>query len=353
MSGNNVVITRDACGELSAAIDGISPDRVFALYDGNTRRLCSPLLADCGGLRGAAEMTIPPADANKTIETLSAVWVGLCDGGASRRSLLVCVGGGMVTDLGGFAAATFKRGIAYVNVPTTLLGMVDASVGGKTAVNFKGLKNEIGAFHTPAKVIIDTRFLSTLDAGNLLSGYAEMIKHGLISGPALWTDVLNFDISRDGRRGALRRMVAESVRVKAEIAASDPEERGLRKVLNVGHTAGHALESLALAKGRLVLHGYAVAWGIVAELYLSLVKKGFPSKEMNQTAAYIREHYGACRFSCDDYEELYRLMTHDKKNAGETVNFTLLSGIGRPELDCAASKDEIFAMLDFLRDALG
>ena len=152
--------------------------------------------------------------------------------------------------------------------------------------------------------------------------------------------------------GALQKMVADSIDVKAAIVANDPKENGLRKALNVGHTAGHAIESLALMENRPVLHGYAVAWGMVCELYLSRVKKGFPQGEMNQTIRYIKENYGTFDFGCDKYEKLYSLMQHDKKNVGGVINFTLLSGIGKIELDCTADKDEIFAMLDFFREAL-
>lgn len=351
MIDKSVVISENICEEVDKAIAEIAPDKVFVLYDCTTFVHCSPLLAGCSGLRNAETIQIKDTDANKTLETLASVWMSLCNGGASRHSLLINVGGGMVTDLGGFAASTFKRGIAYVNIPTTLLAMVDASVGGKTAINFNGLKNEIGVFNVPKKVLVDTQFLRTLDAHNLLSGYAEMIKHGLISNEHMWANLLNFDL-RHVDYYAFRNMVAESIDVKAEIVAKDPRENGLRKALNVGHTAGHALESLALAENRPVLHGYAVAWGIVCELYLSRVNNGFPAGEMNQTIRYIRENYGTFGFGCNDYEKLYSLMCHDKKNIGGVVNFTLLSGIGKIELDCTATKEEIFAMLDFFREMM-
>lgn len=351
MIDKTVVISQNICDEVEHAIDGISPDKVFVLYDSTTHECCSPLLEGCRSLQNATSIQIPATDVNKTLDTLSAVWMELSNGGASRRSLLINVGGGMVTDLGGFAASTFKRGIAYINIPTTLLAMVDASVGGKTAINFNGLKNEVGVFNAPARVIVDTQFLRTLDIKNMLSGYAEMIKHGLISSTGVWADIMNFDMGR-ADYGALQKMVADSIDVKAAIVANDPKENGLRKALNVGHTAGHAIESLALMENRPVLHGYAVAWGMVCELYLSRVKKGFPQGEMNQTIRYIKENYGTFDFGCDKYEKLYSLMQHDKKNVGGVINFTLLSGIGKIELDCTADKDEIFAMLDFFREAL-
>ena len=168
----------------------------------------------------------------------------------------------MVTDLGGFAAATFKRGFAYINVPTTLLAMVDASVGGKTGINFNGLKNEVGVFAPADSVLIETEFLRSLDAQNFFSGYAEMLKHGLISNEAHWAELLNFNTDLIDYK-YLKKLVGESVQVKENIVEQDPFEHGIRKALNLGHTVGHAFESLALAENRPVLHGYAVAWGIV------------------------------------------------------------------------------------------
>ncbi len=345
-----VIMSHRAAEELDKAVSEIKPDKVFALYDTTTLSLCAPLLKNSSALKDATRIVIGATDAKKNLETLANVWTALSNGGASRRSMLVNVGGGMVSDLGGFAASTFKRGIAYINVPTTLLSMVDASVGGKTAINFNGLKNEIGVFNAPRRVIVDTEFLRTLDTHNLLSGYAEMIKHGLISNEKNWAQLMNFNFN-ECDIAELHDMVAESIDIKAHIVKQDPHEHGIRKALNVGHTAGHALESFALAKGRPVLHGYAVAWGMVCELYLSKTKKNFPSEQMQQTIAYIRQNYGSIAYTCKDYDQLYELMRHDKKNTCGIINFTLLSGIGKIELDCTATKDEIMAMLDFFRDA--
>ena len=194
----------------------------------------------------------------------------------------------MVTDLGGFAASTFKRGINYINIPTTLLSMVDASVGGKTGINFNGLKNEIGVFNNAACVILDTQFLQTLDEANILSGYAEMLKHGLISNDKMWSELMNYDIEQPDF-SLLQRMVADSVQVKQRIVTEDPTEKGIRKALNLGHTAGHAFESFALQRTP-VLHGYAVAWGLICELYLSNIKTGLPTDKMHQTVNFIKEH---------------------------------------------------------------
>lgn len=254
----------------------------------------------------------------------------------------------MVTDLGGFAASTFKRGINYINIPTTLLSMVDASVGGKTGINFRGLKNEIGVFNNANTVILDTRFLSTLDAENIRSGYAEMLKHGLISNTSMWAELLRFDLGNPDLK-TLQNMVADSVKVKERIVEEDPTEKGIRKALNLGHTVGHSFESFAL-RNQPVLHGYAVAWGLICELYLSVIKTGFPSDKMHQTVSFIKEYYGKMTITCDDYPTLLELMTHDKKNIAGIINFTLLGEIGDIRINQTATKEEIFEALDFYRE---
>ena len=254
----------------------------------------------------------------------------------------------MVTDLGGFAASTFKRGINYINIPTTLLAMVDASVGGKTGINFRGLKNEVGVFSNASTVILDTRFLKTLDTENIRSGYAEMLKHGLISNEQMWAELLTFDLEHpDWQR--LQTMLADSVKVKQRIVTEDPLEQGIRKALNLGHTVGHAFESFAL-RHKPILHGYAVAYGLISELYLSTIKTGFPSDKMHQTASFIKDHYGKMAITCDDYPTLLELMTHDKKNVAGVINFTLLGDIGDIRINQTVTKEDIYDALDFYRE---
>ena len=323
-------------------------DRVFILADETTERLCVPAIEKVGGLESAYHIVIGATDACKTLSSLTHVWEELGKGGGTRHSLLINIGGGMVTDLGGFAASTFKRGISYINIPTTLLAMVDASVGGKTGINFEGLKNEIGVFSNAHTVILDTQFLQTLDRENICSGYAEMLKHGLISGEQMWAELITFDLEQPDL-AKLRQMVADSVAVKERIVEEDPTEQGIRKALNLGHTAGHAFESFAL-RHKPVLHGYAVAWGLICELYLSTVKTGFPSDKMRQTVSFIKEHYGKMTITCDDYPDLFELMTHDKKNTSGIINFTLLGGIGDIRINQTATKEEIFEALDFYRE---
>ena len=348
MNPQKVVISENLTEALATAIAECEHDRTFILVDETTERCCLPIVSGLDCVRGAQIIVIGATDSHKTLESLSHVWEALGEGGATRHSLLINIGGGMVTDLGGFAASTFKRGINYINIPTTLLAMVDASVGGKTGINFRGLKNEIGVFSNASTVILDTTFLKTLDAENICSGYAEMLKHGLISNEKMWAELINFDLARPDLQ-QLQTMVADSVAVKQRIVTEDPLEQGIRKALNLGHTVGHAFESFAL-KHSPILHGYAVAYGLISELYLSTVKTGFPSDKMHQTVSFIKEHYGKMAITCDDYPTLLELMTHDKKNVAGTINFTLLGGIGDIRINQTATKEDIYEALDFYRE---
>ena len=348
MTKQKVVISQQLERDLAEAISLCGYDRIFILADETTAQCCLPLVEGFSELRDAQRIIIGATDVHKDLQSLSHVWQQLGQGGATRHTLLINIGGGMVTDLGGFAASTFKRGINYINIPTTLLAMVDASVGGKTGINFGGLKNEIGVFNNASTVILDTQFLKTLDRENILSGYAEMLKHGLISNTEMWAELLNFDVEQPDL-ALLGEMVGRSVAVKERIVTEDPTEQGIRKALNLGHTVGHAFESFALQR-KPVLHGYAVAWGLICELYLSAIKMGFPTDKMHQTVRFIQEHYGKFSITCNDYPTLLELMTHDKKNVSGIINFTLLGGIGDIRINQTATKEEICEALDFYRE---
>lgn len=299
-------------------------------------------------------ITVPDGDLNKDLESLSAIWRGLIAQEATRRSLVICLGGGVVSDMGGFAAATFKRGVRFINVPTTLLSAVDAAVGGKTGINFDGLKNEVGAFAPADAVVISTSTFGTLPPSEITSGYAEMLKHGLLSGPGEFAELLAFDPVA-GDPDTLLRLLEKSVRVKERIVTEDPVEQGIRRTLNLGHTAGHAFESLALERGEHLAHGHAVAAGIAVELVLSHMLKGFPSAILHQYVDYLRGHgYPVPHFDCDDYPRLLALMAHDKKNdTPGAINFTLLTAPGSPQIDCIVPTPEITAALDIYRDLVG
>lgn len=343
-----VIISTNLESEIAEALAECEHDKIFVLTDETTLVKCWPVVKNYFSLKDAKVITIGATDMHKDLDTMVHVWKSLGEGGASRHSCLINLGGGMVTDLGGFAAATFKRGINFINIPTTLLSMVDASVGGKTGINFGGLKNEIGVFCDSKFVILSTQFLQTLDAENICSGYAEMLKHGLISDERMWAELVSFDLAQPDLK-QLQRMVGESVAVKERIVAQDPHEHDIRKALNLGHTFGHAFESWAL-KRKPVLHGYAVAYGLIPELWLSVVKTGFPTEKMRQTVNFIKENYGSLPITCDDYDELIELMRHDKKNQNGVINFTLLGGIGDIRINQSATIDEIKEAFDFFRE---
>ena len=343
-----VIISTNLESEIAEALAECEHDKIFVLTDETTVVKCWPVVKNYFSLRDAKVITIGATDTHIDLDTMVHVWKSLGEGGASRHSCMINLGGGMVTDLGGFAAATFKRGINFINIPTTLLSMVDASVGGKTGINFGGLKNEIGVFCDSKFVILDTEFLRTLDAENICSGYAEMLKHGLISDEKMWAELVGFDLAHPDLQ-QLQRMVGDSVAVKERIVEQDPHEHGIRKALNLGHTFGHAFESWAL-KRKPVLHGYAVAFGLIPELYLSVMKTGFPTEKMRQTVNFIKEYYGSLPITCDDYDELIELMRHDKKNQDGIINFTLLGGIGDIRINQSATIDEIKEAFDFFRE---
>lgn len=347
-----VIKTDNVSLALDEVLSHLKYDTLFILVDINTEILCLQKLENNEKLKEAKTLTIPAGDNNKDIETLSSIWNFLSRNGATRHSLLINLGGGMVTDIGGFAAATFKRGIKCINIPTTLLGAVDAAVGGKTGINFNGLKNEIGAFSSPITVILDSSFFQSLDKNNLYSGYAEVIKHSLISNQEDWKEVINFDLTSVDY-DKLRDITFKSVLVKERIVEEDPFEHGIRKALNLGHTIGHAFESYSYKIDKPIAHGFAVAWGTICELYLSYKKCNFPIEILRTTINYIKHYYTNFPFGCEHYDELFGYMLHDKKNIGKTINFTLLEYIGVIKLDQTASKDEILEAIDFLRENLG
>lgn len=338
--------------DVEKAIKSIRHDKLFILTDKNTQLHCYPHISNIPAIKEAKLVIIPADDSNKTIDNLCKVWEELTHSGATRHSLLLNLGGGMVTDLGGFAAATFKRGIKYINIPTTLLGAVDAAVGGKTGINFAGYKNEIGAFYPSEQVIISTEFFHSLSHEAILSGYAEMIKHALIHSAVDLDKLLNFPIDNIDYN-KLNELLFRSVGIKRGIVDQDPFEKNIRKALNLGHTTAHAFESFAISKQNPVPHGYAVAWGIIVELYLSHRICNFPKEKLQKTVQFIHKNYGSFFISCNDYEALFEIAKHDKKNQGNEINFTLLSEIGNVRIDQTADKELIFEAFDFYRDSIG
>ncbi|MDR0824374.1 MAG: 3-dehydroquinate synthase [Prevotella sp.] len=347
-----VIKSTDLNKDLSNILGQLSFDKLFLLTDENTEKFCYPVIKNNERIAKAGKMVIKAGDGNKNIDALASIWTYLSENEATRHSLLINLGGGMLTDIGGFAAAGFKRGIKCINIPTTLLGAVDAAVGGKTGINFNGLKNEIGVFAPAETVLIDSVFFKSLDHSNFLSGYAEMIKHGLVDSDKEWKATISFDTEKIDY-DKLKQLVVDSVAVKERIVELDPLEKGIRKALNLGHTIGHAFESLSYELGKPVLHGYAVAWGIICELYLSHVFFGFPADKLHKTVRFIKDNYDGFYFDCDHYDRLYEYMKHDKKNESGTVNFTFLSDVGKVEINQTARKEAVFDSIDFLRECVG
>lgn len=343
---NDIRVTNDLEKELGSIVEKYPQGKVYVVVDENTKELCLPEIQQFQFLKDIPILEIESGEEHKSIESIIRVWNFLEENGADRKSLLINLGGGMLSDLCGFAASCFKRGLHFVNIPTTLLSQVDASVGGKTGINFNGLKNEIGVFNQPQTVIIASQFLKTLDKANFLSGYAEMLKHGLIYSKPHWDELLEFDVDNVDY-GSLSEVIARSVAVKEYFVVNDPTEKNIRKALNLGHTVAHAFESLALYQNRPILHGYAVAYGLIVELYLSSKKVGFPMNETNRISKWIIETYGPFAIEKQDYEALYLKMTKDKKNEAGRINFTLIPEIGKVEINIDCDKELIFEALDF------
>lgn len=311
-----LIFTDSPALELDRVVGDIDPTgRIFILTDDHTASLVLPRLSEESYIaRQAQVITIPSGDVNKSLDSLAHIWDCLVDGGATRKSLMINLGGGMVTDIGGFAASTFKRGIRFVNMPTTLLAAVDASVGGKTGINFHGLKNEIGVFSQADAVIISTTYFDTLPVEELLSGYGEMLKHGLLESLDSFNKLMAYDVTARDMK-ALLPILEENVDVKRRVVEEDPTERGLRKALNLGHTPAHAFESWAMHRQQPIPHGYAVAFGLLVDLILSHMLYGFDSAVLQQYAATLRELYGTLPITCNDYDALIDYMHHARKTS--------------------------------------
>ena len=308
--------------------------KIFILVDENTHQFCLPLFIEKLETNAVIEIIeIESGEINKTIETCVGVWNTLSELDADRKSLLINIGGGVITDLGGFVACTFKRGIAYVNVPTTLLSMVDASVGGKTGVDLGHLKNQIGVISNPDLVLIDTQFLNTLPQNQMRSGLAEMLKHGLISDVNYWNKFqdltkLNLD--------DLDILIYESVLIKKHVVEIDPFENGLRKTLNFGHTLGHAIESYFLSNPEktTLLHGEAIVVGMILASYISTKLAGFPLEDTLKIKNLFTNYYGKVDILESEHQTIMDLLKYDKKNNHGNINFVLLEAIGKPKIDC-------------------
>ena len=339
--------------QLSSLLSDLPKGQLFVLTDSHTKVHCLPLFAESIGDFSYHLLTLEAGEVTKNLTSVQLVWDFLLKHRATREAVLVNLGGGMITDLGGFAAATYMRGIRFVNIPTTLLAMVDASSGGKTGFDYKGVKNAIGTFTPPLATLIHLDFLRTLPAEELLSGFAEMLKHALIASKEEWVNLLQLlqeELPHEQLVEALDStgVLQASIAIKEKVVAQDPHETGLRKILNFGHTVGHAIESAALEHNALP-HGYCVLWGMVAEVYLSVVKLGCPREVLQQLTQIMLQYYGRPQCNCKQREQLIQRMYQDKKNsANRTPNFTLLRAVGEPEINQYVSEKDIDEALEYL-----
>ncbi len=345
-----LITTSNPAEELTAILREYSFSKLFVLTDENVNRLYLPLLRPLLDEFNADVMVIPAGEEHKSVETLIDIWRWLSESGGTRNSLMINVGGGVITDIGGFAAASFKRGIRFLNLPTTVLGAADASVGGKTGIDFAGLKNEIGAFAKADAVVISGQPLATLPRTEWISGYAEVVKMAMIRNEEIYRGFLTNSPLDNAL--AMQEAIAFAVREKAIITDEDPREAGLRKVLNLGHTCGHAFETLLIEQGRPVPHGVAVAHGILVALILSHLLLQLPSEQISLfTSNILKPYYGNLGISCKDYPRLIELMGRDKKNSrtGE-VRFVLLERIGVPAIDVVVDTATLETALDIYQN---
>lgn len=337
--------------ELNAYLKANRFSLIFIIVDTNTHDACLPKFMSHLETNVPIEVIeIEAGEQYKTIDTCVGVWNALSDLGADRKSLVINLGGGVVTDLGGFVACTFKRGIKYINVPTTLLAMVDASVGGKTGVDLGTLKNQIGVINSGEMVLVDTSFLDTLPKSHLKSGLAEMLKHGLIHDRTYWNKVSNLS---GYTLADLDQLIYESVLIKHKIVEQDPFEGGIRKHLNYGHTLGHAIESYFLSHSEKedLLHGEAIAVGMILESYISSELLGFPKPDLEQITKVIREIYSPVLFEKTDYNSIIDLLKYDKKNEHGNINFVLLEAIGKPKIDCLVDNTLILKAFEYYKNS--
>lgn len=316
---------------------------IFVIADSHSNDYCVPKFLPHLATEIQIELVeFESGEISKNIGTCVEIWNVLTELGADRKSLIINVGGGVVTDLGGFVASTFKRGIDFIHVPTTLLAMVDASVGGKNGVDLGNLKNQIGVINVPQMVLIDTTYLETLPQNEMRSGLAEMLKHGLIHDKDYWEQFLDLKAIDFANFDAL---IYRSIAIKNEIVMQDPTENGIRKALNFGHTLGHAIESYFLENEnkKTLLHGEAIAVGMILESYISLQKNLISASEYAQIKYVITDIFGTLDFEQRDIEPILDLLIHDKKNEYGSIQFALIDGIGKIIIDQKADNDLIGA----------
>lgn len=340
-----VIFAPNAASALTDVLAQLTFSKLVVLTDTNTQQHCLP------GIQSAlpkdtAYISVQPGEIHKNLETCSQIWEQMTQLALDRKALMLNLGGGVIGDMGGFCASIYKRGIRFLNLPTTLLSQVDASVGGKLGVDFQGLKNHLGVFNEPETVLIAAEFLSTLPQEELRSGYAEILKHGLIRDAAYFNSLK----TSNWESQAWKDLIQKSVAIKKEVVTADPKENGLRKILNFGHTIGHAFESYFLDSPNHLLHGEAIALGMIAEGYLSMKKCGFPKVELEILTNTLLEIYGKVNFDLNQLDPILDLCIQDKKNEGNTLMFSLLQSIGDCTYNIPVSRAEIQEAIQFYYD---
>jgi 3-dehydroquinate synthase len=333
--------------DLKALLPFLEPGRyskVFIFTDRNTSELCLPILQELLGDYNEFDLIeTDPGEENKNIDFCIGIWKTLLDFNADRKCLMINLGGGVITDMGGFVASTYKRGIDFINIPTTLLSQVDASVGGKTGIDIDNIKNMVGTFSLPQAVFIESAFLKTLPQRELLSGFAEIIKHGLIADQSYYQQIKSSDYLTPGSA-----LVYRSVQIKNEVILEDPFEKGRRKILNYGHTIGHAVESYSLSNDKTpITHGEAIAIGMICEGYLSVKNSSLTQEELDDFTHLITGIYPKYNINPKSFKEVQELMKSDKKNEHGQILFSLLKNIGTCEYNCLVSAQDVLDSLKY------
>jgi len=350
-SSPEIIPVKNFTKKVSAFLNKKKYSGVFILTDDNTYKYCLPVLLGSEKrndlLESATTIKVYASEQHKNLQAAEYIWKRLTEENAGRNSVLLNLGGGMIGDLGGFAAATFKRGIDFIHLPTTLLAMCDASIGGKQGIDFNHYKNQVGFFKNPEVIFINEDFLKTLAADELVSGFAEVVKHALIAGGKFWKEIEAIEKIEEV---AWKQIISESIDLKLSVVQKDPQERNYRKVLNLGHTIGHALETFLLNKYQRTLHGHCVAAGMMGELFLSEVCCGLPVKKRKSATEVIVRHFPKVHFTGDDIDSLIALMRQDKKNSSGKINMSLLEDFGKPVINQDVSGVLINEALQYMLD---
>lgn len=345
--GSKIFIGSEAWVEIERSISELSDSgrKIYILADENTAEFCVQKVQGKFGVFSENLLVVEAGESSKSIEIAYQLWTEMLESGADRQSVLFNIGGGVVTDLGGFVASTFKRGIPFVNIPTSLMGMADAAIGGKCGIDLGSAKNQVGTFAWPISTLILPEFLESLPEVELNSGFAECIKHGLLIGGSLWDKVSVLDPKEIDAE-----ILTEIVKVKIDVVNEDPKELGIRKSLNLGHTIGHAIESEAMQSTDPLPHGHCVILGLLAELKISEIELGLDPGVLELISKQANRHYESIRSQDVEFDLIFPFMKLDKKNEQSEVRFALLRSLGKPEVDVTVSEDSIRLGIDYLKE---